>query len=213
MKKFATIGAVLLLLTFASTAFAQWDPSLFTVTPEKDCYLVCPSGDLSFSFCISYDGEPLQVSGSNVYMTIVCLEGNLYLCPYECNDKCAYLREPGCYADPQGGAEYSWAFRAGGCCEQLQISLHMKGESTPFYTTTVVMKSPDINGDGMVNSVDEAIIMNNLGMDDVCSDLNCDWIVDGADHQILLSHMNHNCDNWIGTEESTWGEIKAYYNK
>jgi len=211
--KIRFIGFALFLLLLSTNVFAQWDPDLFSVVPEKDCYVTCPGGDLWFSFCISYDGEPLYIDKSLVYLRIECLSGSdIYICPYDCNEKCAYIKEYGyCYSDPNGGTEYSWSFKAGGCCEQLQISIRLKDQTEPFYTTTVALKSVDQNGDGVVNIVDENIILANLGGYDYCSDLYCDGVVTGDDHQILLAHMNHNCDEWIGTEDSSWGAIKSLY--
>lgn len=205
------VSIIASILISTSIAYAQYDPALFAVTPEKDCYILCPSGDLSFSFCISYDGQPLAVSAQNVFMKIECLSGSLFICPYECADKCAYIRESDCVASPGGGAEYSWSFRAGGCCEQLQISLHMRDDQTPFYTTTVFLKSPDIDGNGKVDQLDENILLGNMGISEPCSDLNCDGIVNELDHQILSNHLNHNCNEMIGTQESSWGSIKAIY--
>ena len=199
---------ILVFMLLASVnVYADWDPDLFQVTPLDDCYLVCPGGDYLISFCICYNGEPLELDASNVYMKIECNQGYLFMCPNEINDKSAFIKDTDC----TGGARYRWMFRAGGCCEELEISLHIKNETESFYTTTVTLKSPDITQNGKVNREDESILLANIGTNDVCSDLNCDGVVDETDHEILLDHRGHDCNDWIGNEESSWGAIKSLY--
>jgi hypothetical protein len=55
------------------------------------------------------------------------------------------------------------------------------------------------------------MIMAALGGTGVCYDLDCDGIVTVADVAIFQMHFGHACDDWIGTEESTWGAIKSIY--
>ena len=211
MKNAIVVGFAVLLLCAAGSASAQYDPALFSVCQEQTCYLACPSGDVSFCFCISYDGAPLMAAPSNVFMTIECSYGCLYLCPAECLDKCSYLKSGGCYSVPGCGDEYCWFFRIGGCCEEALITLHMKNDPNPFYQQWVTIKTPDFDCNGVVNLVDDTYITGRMGTTDVCADLNCDGIVDAVDYGIFTTHYLHSCDNWIGTNDASWGEIKTIY--
>lgn len=214
MKKVAIFCILaLLVLLMSSAIYAQYDPALFSVCAEKDCYVICPSGDLCFCFCISYDGEPLMAPPSDVYLMIECATGCLYLCPAECFDKCSFLVSPDCYSVPGCGREYCWFFRAGGCCLEARITLHMKNDPNPFYEIWVPIKSTDIDCDGDVDVADESLFLAAMGTSDVCADLNCDGTVDASDMAIFYSHFGHNCEDWIGTEESSWGAIKSIYKR
>ena len=212
MKKAIVLCAAAILLSGAAAA-QTWDPALFTVTPEKDCYVVCPAGDLWFCFCIKYDGEPLMAPTSDVWMSIDCGTGDFHLCPAECLDKCAGLVSEDCHSMPGCGREYCWFYRLGGCCEQATITMHMKYDPTPFYTLVVPVKSTDLDGDGVVDAADESLLASMMGTSDACADLNCDGTVDAVDMAILLSHAGHGCEQWIGTEDATWGRIKSTYTE
>ena len=211
MKKAIVAGCAVLLLLAAGSARAQYDPALFTVCPEQECYFACPSGDASFCFCILYDGEPLMAPTSDVFMTIECSLGCIYLCPAECLDKCSYLVTPNCYSEPGCGREYCWFFRIGGCCEEAYITLHMKNDPTPFFESWESIITPDFDCNGIVNAADDAYITARMGTNDLCADLNCDGIVNAVDYGIFSAHMGHSCENWIGTEDASWGEIKTIY--
>ena len=210
MKKCAVI---FLILALAGAANAQYDPALFSVTEEKDCYVLCPAGDLFFCYCILYDGQPLDLHPSNVYMTIECATGCLEVCVGECLDKCGYLRQDNCHNTAGAGAEYCWFFRVGGCCEEAHISLHLKNDPNTFYDQWVSIKTPDFNCDGYVNLADDSYIASVMGTNDVCADLDCDGAVTAVDYALFIMHYNHSCEQWIGTEESTWGEIKSFYTE
>jgi hypothetical protein len=214
MKKVTVLGIsfVMLALTW-NAALAQYDPLCFTVCPEQTCYVACPSGDLSFGFCISYLGEPLLVHHSQVYMKIVCYEGCIIECPLESLDKCAYIWYPACVNTPGCGSGYNWAFRIGGCGTQALISLHMLNDPTPFYVANITIKTPDFDCDGKVGQKDENALNSAMGGSAPCYDLNCDGIVDNADLAIFLAHKNHNCDQIIGVQELSWGAIKSMYTE
>ena len=183
------------------------------VCPEKDCYVVCPSGDISFCFCIMQDGVPMTLPVSQVYLKVECLATGLYICPGEVTDKPAYLMDEGCHIDPDCGNEYCWAFQMGGCCLEAKLSLHLEGNPVPFYEEYVVIKSPDINGDGAVTLVDYTIFGERYGSNDVCADLDCDGFVGDSDVAIFNVHYQHSCDVLIGTEDATWGSIKTIYTE
>jgi hypothetical protein len=205
-----SISIIMLALTW-NTAVAQYDPLCFAVCPEQTCYVACPSGDLSFGFCISYLGQPLLVHHSQVFMKIVCTEGCILECPLECLDKCAYIWYPECVNTPGCGSGYNWAFRIGGCCTQAYISLHMISDPTPFYQACVAIKTPDFNCDGKVGGKDQSDLNSAMGSSAPCYDLNCDGIVDALDMAIFTAHWDHNCDQIIGARELTWGAIKSMY--
>jgi hypothetical protein len=198
------------ILIASGAAYAQYNPALFGVAPETDCYLACPSGDASFSFCISYNGEPLYAPAANVYMTIDCITGCIYLCSAECLDKCSYLKS-NCIRNPGFGTEYSWFFRIGGCCTEARITLHMKNDPNTFYEDYIVIKTPDLDCNGVVDANDDALFQTLLGSSDPCGDFNCDGIVDMADYAIFSEHYLHSCENLIGTKDASWGAIKTIY--
>ncbi|MDR3643034.1 MAG: dockerin type I domain-containing protein [Candidatus Doudnabacteria bacterium] len=50
-----------------------------------------------------------------------------------------------------------------------------------------VTPSPDINNDGVVNSIDAAILISHMGQNYVPADLNGDGVVDSKDLDILSS--------------------------
>ena len=65
--------------------------------------------------------------------------------------------------------------------------------NTSFNLLTVPIKSPDIDGDGVVDEADEAIMTASMGTADLRCDLNCDGVVDSSDYSILQKHMYHGC--------------------
>jgi hypothetical protein len=214
MRKANLLSIVLVTLAITwGTAAAQYNPLDFTVCPEQTCYVACPSGDLSFGFCISYLGEPLLLHHSEVWMKIECTEGCIFECPLDCLDKCAYLWYPACVNTTGCGSGYNWAFRMGGCCTQATISLHLEYDPTPFYVATVAIKTPDFDCDGKVAKKDQNAITGAIGSTEACYDLNCDGIVDATDLAIFNTHMNHACETLVGVEESSWGVIKSMYCK
>jgi len=85
--------------------------------------------------------------------------------------------------------------------------------NTSFNLLIVPIKSPDIDCDGVVDEADEAIMTASMGTADFRCDLNCDGVVDNSDYSILQKHMYHGCAEVIGIERSSWGRIKAFYNK
>jgi len=201
--------AFICVILLSANAYSQYE-----VCPETECFLACPAGDASFCFCINYNGEPLQLHPSQVYMKIECYSGGLYTCPTETLDKPAYLRTDECVVNPDCGAEYCWAFQIGGCCEEALISLHLVGDPDPFYTMWTVIKTPDFNGDGNINLSDLSLFALQIGTSNACYDLNCDGIVDNVnDFAILQHHYLHRCEEPIGAEESTWGSVKSFYNE
>lgn len=212
MKYFTIILlAALMLAAVPAGAPAQ---DVYNVWFEDTCFVACPSGDLFFCACITKNDLPLTLHYSQVFMKIECLEGCIEVCAGECLDKCAYLRQDVCEADPGNtGAEYCWMFRIGGCCPSTRISMHLKNETTPFYTLDTGIKTLDFDCNGVVDDADQSILTSKMGTGDFCCDLNCDGTVDIADSQIFDLHNGHSCENWIKGQESTWGGIKTIYKE
>ncbi|UCD20255.1 MAG: hypothetical protein JSU64_03710 [candidate division WOR-3 bacterium] len=208
-----TLALVALLTVIGVAGWSVDSLSQYSVCPERFCYLACPSGDASFCFCIKYNDEPLQLHTSQVYMKIECLNGSLHVCTGETLDKAAYLRQDTCIVDPGCGGEYCWYFQIGGCCLEALLSLHLKDDPTPFYQELVVIKTPDVSGDGLVDLVDMTLLLDEMGGSSTCYDLNCDGIVDELDLEIVDLHFNHYCEQMVDTEESSWGLIKSIYRK
>jgi len=209
-----TVTSLILIAFICVTLLSANAYSQYQVCPETTCFLACPAGDASFCFCINYNGEPLQLHPSQVYMKIECYSEGLYFCPGELNDKPAYLRTDECVVNPECGAEYCWYFQLGGCCDEVLISLHLAGDPDPFYTMWALIKTPDFNGDGNINLSDLGLFGPKVGTTDACYDLNCDGTVDSVhDYAILEDHYLHACDEPIGVEGSTWGSIKSIYKE
>ncbi len=217
MKNFSVIAALLIFILISPSsgkAGEASDPStdVYDVCVEQYCHVFCPAGDISLCFCISKNGQPLEAPPSDVLLKIECNQNDLlYLCAGESLEKEAYLSDPSCVEEPGCGTAYCWYFRLGGYCEEARISLRMKGESQPFFQFWFPIRSPDINGDGVVDSADESILTAAYGTNTVKCDLNCDLNVDDSDLDILTGHLYHSCENQIGTDESTWGSIKSVY--
>ncbi|UCF04834.1 MAG: hypothetical protein JSV33_13050 [bacterium] len=210
---------VFVLITCCSYALAQaYDPELFTVCPERSCYVLCPSGDISFCFCISYDGQPLLAPPEEVYLSIEC-PGELLLL-HDSSVKASYLVTEECHSVQGCGREYCWAFQASGCCENATISLHMIGDPTPFYQIEVPIHTLDLDYDCYVTTSDSMIVVENYGSPYHCYDMNCDGVVNSLDTYpwipmlcapLCPTHLGHNCSHIIGTKASTWGAIKQIY--
>jgi len=215
------ISLILCLVAFvfvieASSISAQsYDPSLFTVCEEKSCYTMCPAGDLGFCFCISYDGEPLMVSPSDVYMKTEYFSGEIPLCPNDNPDKPAYLVYDQCFQTPGCGRDYCWYVQGTGWCENARISLHMADDPTSFYQLDVYLRSFDVTWDGIADEDDVEVIENSIGVYVPQLDITCDGVIDIMDTWwvliISLNHEGHSCWNLIGTKESSWGVIKSMY--
>jgi hypothetical protein len=155
-----------------------------------------------------------------VFLQIECNSGGLYVCPGEVLYKSAFLRDPDCVVNPDCGALYCWQFKLGGCCADATVSLFVAGDPNPIYQQNVLIKSPDISGDGFVDLVDFTTFASLItpAPYEVCADLNCDGIVDTGDvlpgdpgGGIFGAHYLHNCDLTIPTDATTWGAIKEMY--
>lgn len=192
-----------------------YDPGLFTVCPELYCYSSCPAGDFSFCFCISYDGEPLMASPSEVFMKIECFSGDVPLCENEDSDKPSYLVYDGCFNAPGCGSNYCWYVQGSGWCENGRISLHMADDPTCFYQVDVFLRSFDVTGDGIADHRDVKVIEDSYGEYAPHLDIACDGVIDVWDTwwslYITPNHDGHSCLNPVGTDESSWGLIKAIY--
>ena len=208
--------AFVVVISTAATSAQSYDPSLFTVCEEKSCYTMCPSGDLGFCFCISYDGEPLMVSPSDVYMKIECFSGEIPLCPNDYPDKPAYLVYDQCFETPGCGRDYCWYVQGTGWCEDARISLHMADDPIPFFQLDVYLRSFDVTRDGIADQDDVDEIEGSIGTYYPPYDITCDGIIDIWDTwwvlYISINHEGHSCGNLIGTKESSWGAIKSMYH-
>lgn len=218
MRETAAVGLfVLMVLIGTGVSMAQvYDPDSFTVCPEQNCYRACPSGDRSFCFCISYKGEPLMASPSDVVLKIECQEFEFNVCGGESWEKSSYLVHDYCFSVQDCGREYCWAFRLWGCCRNATIKLHMIDDTESFYEIdNIVIKTFDVNGDWNADETDRQIIIDHMGMTGYpCLDMNCDGIIDDFDlwwSDFITNHLGHSCDQWIGTDNRSWGAIKSIY--
>lgn len=227
MKKLVSTCAFL--LTVASglmSALAQtYDPDSFAVTPMQGCYNVCPAGDVPFSFCISYRGQPLAAPPSEVMLTLECLDGDIVFWN-DVSDKCSYFRSVH-YDAHDCNSEYWWHFLASGCCNDAKVSLRMKDAPTPFYEIHTRVSSFDVNMDGSADAIDSTCIANIECSPpppySFCYDVTCDGNVDETDlwwtirylcaPMCAMGHMNHSYLVPMATREATWGAIKALYGR
>ena len=208
--------AVVSVAALASRIPAQThDPLLFTVCPEMSCYSVCPAGDISFCFCISYDGEPLMADPADVFMKIECFSGDLPLCESDSPDKPSFLVYDKCFNTPECGRSYCWYVQGSGWCENARISLHMADDQTCFYQEDVFIRSFDVTWDGIADHRDVKMIEDAYGEYVPRLDITCDGVIDWMDTWWVLlitpNHEGHSCSVLIGTDESSWGAIKSLY--
>lgn len=70
MKQTAVFLLALLVVVILSgvAGSTEYDPALFTICVERGCSFVCPSGDVSFCFCILYDEQPLIAPITDVWL-------------------------------------------------------------------------------------------------------------------------------------------------
>ena len=201
-------------LPFDITA-QSYDPQLFTVCAELYCYSACPAGDFSFCFCISYDGEPLMASPSEVFMKIECFSGDVPLCESDSPDKPSYLVYDSCFNTKGCGRSYCWSVQGSGWCENARISLHMANDPTCFYQEDVFIRSFDVTCDGIADHRDVKVIEDSYGAYVPHLDIACDGVIDIWDTwwslYITPNHLGHSCSILIGTSESSWGAIKSLY--
>jgi hypothetical protein len=215
--------SILLCLPFGAALEAQtYDPTQFTVCAERSCYTVCPAGDVSFCFCISYKGAPLMAQPADVILKIECGEGNLSPGPDESLEKGSYLVSDHCWSAAGCGREYCWQFRAGGCCPDARFTFHMADDPTPFYEFHAPLHSYDVDASGTADRSDSLLIAGELGTTSPCYDITCDGVVNHDDllwTKLLLcygtaclgSHYGHSWFAPVATQQTTWGAIKAIY--
>lgn len=215
MKKVFVIAVILVLVpstVIKAEQTSETPTDEYQVCVEQYCHVFCPGGDMRLCFCISKNGQPLDAPLTDVLLKIECNQGDLLLlCPDESYENPAYISYDYCVQEPDCGNSYCWVFRLGGYCEEAKISLRMRNETEPFFKLWFPIKSPDINGDGMVNSCDESILIAAYGTNTVECDLNCDLMVDDSDLAILTKHLNHSCEEQVGTGNASWGAIKSMY--
>lgn len=217
-NKFTFLTALFLIACCSGASAQTYDPALFSVCPEQSCYVICPAGDISFCFCISYDGQPLLAPPSEVHLSIECSE--TFFCPEP--EKASYLVTDRCCSVEDCGREYCWAFQALGCCENATLSLHMAGDSTSFYQLEVPVHTLDLNLDFYANSYDSLIVAQNYGSPLHCYDMNCSGEVDFFDTSwwipllcglLCYNHVGHNFFNVIEAKTATWSSIKQIYKE
>jgi hypothetical protein len=93
---------------------------------------------------------------------------------------------------PAGTVTFTF-WKLGGCVNTTFTATTTTPGVPPVTSPVVRMKSPDINGDCIVDLVDFGIFAQNfLGMW-FCCDFNCDGIVNLIDFAIFAQHFLHRC--------------------
>lgn len=99
------------------------------------------------------------------------------------------------------------------------VDFHVRGGGYSFTLATVSsaattlcytrVRSPDLNGDLLVNGADQTAHQG-LGSGSLVGDFDCDNDTDAADLSLLTERLNDDCLTVQGGS-STWGRIKALY--
>lgn len=200
---------LLLLCVLAGPGLAQASgvpsPSNSTV---PSCLVTAPNGAVS-TMIVVRDLANNPVSNSSVVIEYVNCTG-FNPCPQLGSPVDDYVLNTGAqtmrrFSNASGQAEVH--VRAGGGCSDMGIRVYADG----VLIGTMRSASVDQNGDHSVDAADLALHQSRQGTSDFRGDLNCDWMVNGDDENILVGHIGTNCLDPTPNRRSTWGQVKTIY--
>ncbi len=98
------------------------------------------------------------------------------------------------------------------CCA-ITTAMTVGGQEIPWLGTelpsdTREFISPDLNGDCVVDELDEAILNSDFGTSACRSDFDCDGLVELDDLMTYSIHFGHECESVAGVEEGDGGGPK-----
>jgi hypothetical protein len=192
MRVFAVV--VIMTLVFAGAAFAGI-PSASTSTVERegqgapgtcdpDIAVVCPASDMGTILVTvtvrNVYGDPLP--GKTVDCYALPVVGTFCFCPGESLQTDV--------TDINGQAFFYYTDFGG--CGDLQFGAECEG--VVFTPSPVIeVRSPDANGDCVVNLTDFIYFAGVYLTADACADYDCSGLVDLSDFIVFASHYGHAC--------------------
>ena len=171
-----------------------------------NCLVWCPGGDIPFHAVI----HDLTNNGEHFTVDIDIAGCNgADLCPLTGSEAYTVFGPPGNqFLRQTTAADGSTTFnvRAGGTCP----SVTMYADGVLMFSSKP-LRSPDLNGDGVVDATDRNLLIGLMGTSDARADLNCDGIVSQADLDLLNLHFGHACGGATPTHRGSWGALKIIY--
>jgi len=199
------LSLVLVALATAAGSRAQAGvPSPLTSTVDE-CLRVCPAGDMNLHIVVR-DAQSDPVPNS-VVLVDFCNCPMLFICPLFPDTP--YGLFGGCIvvmtADAAGVADIP--IRAGGGCTG---PVNISADGVQLTQRGVI--SPDENGDGTVNAIDQGILAGILaGPYHTFGDLNCSAALEPGDTRVLTLHLGHSCAATVPVAPRSWGSVKVIY--
>lgn len=201
------------LLLCAGVALADVPDPHSSTAPQRVVF--CPQGDLSIEVIVrNFAGHTM--AGSSVVLAFD-----------QCFTRCTQELPEGFGFDDANKKIYGtsnidgrcvFAIKMGGTCAAADgnpVTLTIYADGLQLTTAPAYFMSPDQNGDLVVDSTDEAMLAARIQAqgfpNTALADLNGDGVLDTADHDVLVQHLGHACDDATGTRRSTWGELKLRY--
>ena len=203
--KVAVLSIVSAALLFAAAAFGGIiDPCQSTATTAASpntCVLVCPAGD----------GDQLVAKGATISISVKdgagvgipdILWSDFYLIDCDpSNDMVlcggASSSNANANTDSNGDTEMTGDIAAGGCAQGVSVVVQGFVLGCPeICLTNIYVKSPDINGDLLVNIQDFSLFGAQYPPNtftDPCVDYNCDGIINLQDFSLFGLHYGHIC--------------------
>ena len=172
-----------------------------------NCLVWCPEGDIPFHVVIRDLANNPQPNSSVDIRIFGC--NGVDVCPLNGSEAYTLFGPPGTQFVRQiAAADGSTTFRvrAGGTCP----SVSMTADGVAMFISKP-LRSPDLNGDGVVNATDRNLMIGLMGTSDAGADLNCDAVVSQADLDLLNLHYGHACGGATPTRRSSWGALKVIY--
>jgi hypothetical protein len=203
-KRMPGIVTSMLVLAFAATSWAGIpDLTLSTATTSAGAsvsLLICPlgDGDLLTSARL-YGGGTTDAT-----VTLTLLDGNTDPIPgYLATDLwldangivlCTDGSDADADTDVNGITTWTGALAAGGCSDDGSTNVWVNGSSLLQAPLSILMNSPDMNGDLIVNLTDVVLFAGFYnGAYAYCADFYWDGILNLSDIVLLAQHIGHTC--------------------
>jgi hypothetical protein len=211
MSKVVLFAASLLLVAGIASA-GIIDPCAGDVTyngSQPTCYFACPQGDTDsfylqgfwWSFTIvDLVGAPVaDIPGTDFWLVDCDVANDLALCAGSASSAADSATNAAGMTTMHDGS-----LSAGGCANGLSpvvqgFVLQDPGAACADYCFNILVRSPDINGDGVVNLVDLSIFASAYPPNaySTCSDMNCDAAINLSDLSRFAFHFGppgHTCN-------------------
>ena len=206
-----SVGALALAVIAAATLTPARPAAAAVPSPSTstwdNCLVWCPDGDIAFHVVIrDFANNPSPNSSVDIHIS-GCT--GVVVCPLTGSEAYTVFGPPGNQFIRQiTAADGSTTFRvrAGGTCP----SVSMTADGVLMFSSKP-LRSPDLNGDGVVNATDRNLMIGLMGTSNAGADLNCDGIVSQSDLDLLNLHNGHACGGATPTRRGSWGALKVIY--